>query len=258
VTPPLFMFPPVTGDTSCYVEVSAEITDRPVYMLHAVHADDSPRTVEALASRYLTDITTMADGAPLLLFGWSAGGLLAFEAARQARLAGVSIAGVALLEVRAPIDVMIDAVPGGLTELSTILPLARRLAYLVEAEPASTQAEITAMSPEQRIEAVHREAIRTGYLRPDASVLDTRRLIATFQWLGHAAMTYRPTPYAGRLTLFEVTSSLPAHPRPATLGWEPFASEIESIRVEGNVFSVLHPSRRKAFGQALLAWAQSR
>jgi len=114
------------------------------------------------------------------------------------------------------------------------------------------------MSADERIAAVHREAVRTEFLPAGADPIATRRLVSTFQWIGRAAMSYRPVPYPGHVTLFEATSELAEHPRPPTLGWERFVADLSHVPVDGNVFTVLQPARRQALGRALLAWAQGR
>ena len=246
---PLVMIHPVTGETSCYEEVAAELVDRTVYAFESpyLHGGDQPASIADIARAYLAELPP----GPLLLFAWSAGGIIAYEMAQQRE-----VRGLALLELRAPIDIMVDAVPGTeLTEDKTIMPLLKRFAQLYDETPGYTRDQIAAMGPAERIAAVEREAVRTGYWRQPG---DPRRLIETFQTLGRLGMTYRPAPYARRLTLLEVTESLPDHPRPATLGWERHAADLESITVGGNVFSCLHPQRRAALGRTLLAWARAR
>lgn len=242
------MIHPVTGETSCYDAVAAELVDRTVLAFEApcLHGAALPDSVEQIARDYLAEVPP----GPYLVFGWSAGGIIAYEMAQQR-----AAAGLALLELRAPVDAMVDAVPGTeLTELKTILPMLRRFPHMIEEPAAFTRDDVMAMSPAERIAAVEREALRTGFWQAPG---DTRRLIETFQTMGRLGMTYRPRPYARRLTLFEVIDSLPDHPRPPTLGWEAHAADIESITVAGNVFSCLHPKYRAGLGRALLAWAQS-
>jgi thioesterase domain-containing protein len=244
---PIAMIHPVTGEASCYDAVAAELADHTVYAFEApgLHGGEQPASIADIARDYLAELPP----GPVLLFGWSTGGIIAYEMAQHR-----TVAGLALLEVRAPVDAMVDAVPGtDLTELKTILPLLARFARLIEQAPRFTRDAVAAMSAAERIAAVAEEALRTGFWRTGG---DPQRMIATFQTLGRLGMSYRPAPYARRLTLFEVTESLPEHPRPPTLGWEPHAADRESISVGGNVFSCLHPSRCAALGRTLLDWAR--
>jgi thioesterase domain-containing protein len=76
--------------------------DRPVYGLsHVYHSDfleSRPESMEALAATYLDEVRQVRPHGPYHLCGFSAGGLVAFEMARQLLAAGETIGSLTLVE----------------------------------------------------------------------------------------------------------------------------------------------------------------
>jgi pimeloyl-ACP methyl ester carboxylesterase len=77
-------------------------SDRPVYGLsHVYHSDfmdESPDSMEELASLYLSEVRQVQPKGPYYFCGFSAGGLIAYEMARQLTEAGERIGNLLLVE----------------------------------------------------------------------------------------------------------------------------------------------------------------
>src|SRR6218665_1608222 len=89
--PPLFFVPPVGGSVLCYRPLAQALgPDQPFYGIqaHAAVEDSAFQTIEELASAYLEDMLEIQPQGPYLLGGWSMGGGVAFEIARQLRQRG--------------------------------------------------------------------------------------------------------------------------------------------------------------------------
>lgn len=75
---------------------------RPIYGLsHVYHSDfidESPESIESLAATYLSEIRQVQPNGPYHFCGFSAGGMIAFEIAKQLREAGESIGALTLIE----------------------------------------------------------------------------------------------------------------------------------------------------------------
>lgn len=105
---PLFLVHPVAGGVSCYLDLARRLDpDLPVYGLQIPGADDpsAPTTrlsLPELASRYLNAVRQVQERGPYRLGGWSMGGVLAYEMARQLRQEGQEIALLCLIESYAP------------------------------------------------------------------------------------------------------------------------------------------------------------
>ncbi len=102
---PLFLVCPASGSPMCYRELAAELgPDRPVYGLQSpgLGEGEAPcQTVGELAAHFLQAIQQVSPTGPLLLGGWSFGGLVALELARLLAACGRQ-AQVFLLDVGLP------------------------------------------------------------------------------------------------------------------------------------------------------------
>lgn len=100
--PPLFLVHPMGGNVLCYLPLARRLpSDQPLYALQAAGADPGTeplRTVAALAADYLEAIRTVQPHGPYTVGGWSFGGFVAFEMARQLRAAGERVDRLILLD----------------------------------------------------------------------------------------------------------------------------------------------------------------
>ncbi|EXJ13523.1 alpha/beta fold hydrolase [Imhoffiella purpurea] len=100
--PPILLFHPVGGNVLCYRPLAARLAGaHPVYAVEAPGADSGwPElpTVEAMAERYLSAIEQAVGTGPLILAGWSFGGLVAYEVARQRLERGREVRALVLLD----------------------------------------------------------------------------------------------------------------------------------------------------------------
>ena len=99
---PLFLMHGVKGDVFCFVELARLLAPgQPVYGLQAEGLDGrTPRheTLEAMAAHYVEEILSFQPQGPYHLGGFSLGGMIAYEAARQLRLRGHEVALLALID----------------------------------------------------------------------------------------------------------------------------------------------------------------
>ncbi|HEV3003090.1 MAG TPA: alpha/beta fold hydrolase, partial [Pirellulales bacterium] len=90
--PPLFCAHPAGGTVFCYRELARLLADdQPVYGLQARGIDgrEPPRArLEEMAADYVAEIRKAQPVGPYWLLGWSLGGLIVFEMARQLAAAG--------------------------------------------------------------------------------------------------------------------------------------------------------------------------
>jgi len=77
-------------------------SDRPLYGLsHVYHSDfldETPESIEELAAQYLSEIRQVQPSGPYFFCGFSAGGMIAFEIARQLLVDGETIGALMLVE----------------------------------------------------------------------------------------------------------------------------------------------------------------
>jgi thioesterase domain-containing protein/acyl carrier protein len=100
--PPLIMIPPAGGGLICYSDLARMLApDQPVLGVETVRGAESTGSVEALAGRYVRELRSASLNGPLRLAGWSFGGNVAFEMARQLAEQGRAVDLVLLLDSHA-------------------------------------------------------------------------------------------------------------------------------------------------------------
>ena len=101
--PPVFLIHPTGGTVDCYEPLAKAMSpDRPVFGIESPGLHDPTARlgdIEAIAARYVEEIRKQAPVGPYFLGGWSFGGVLAIEMARQLQQSGEEVAQVLLLDV---------------------------------------------------------------------------------------------------------------------------------------------------------------
>jgi amino acid adenylation domain-containing protein len=104
--PPLFCVHPVEGSALVYRDLARALgPERPFYGLQARAVEpgqETQRTIEGIAADYLAAIREVHPHGPYHLCGWSFGGVVAFEMARQLARAGVPVGALVLLDTPVP------------------------------------------------------------------------------------------------------------------------------------------------------------
>ena len=100
--PPLFLAPPVHGSPLCYVPLARLLS--PSWRCYGLRAPGMegemtpPATVDDIAAHYVAIIRELQPQGPYAIGGWSMGGIIAHEIARQLEQAGAKVAFLALIE----------------------------------------------------------------------------------------------------------------------------------------------------------------
>ena len=107
--PPLYLVHPVGGNVLCYRGLVSELKglSRKFYGLQsfgALHETSATYTLESIASHYIAAIKTAQPQGPYDLAGWSMGGVIAVEMARQLLAGGDEVQRLLLLDAPAPLD----------------------------------------------------------------------------------------------------------------------------------------------------------
>lgn len=102
---PLFLIHPIGGEVFCYNDLVSYLdTERSCYGLTYPNVKTSPKyqSIEDLASTYLDEIKKIQNDSKYLLGGWSYGGLISFEMAKQLNKQGKNIELLILIEPSIP------------------------------------------------------------------------------------------------------------------------------------------------------------
>ena len=238
--PPLFCVHPVGGNVLCYVELARALgPEQPLYGVQATavsgHDDSHPETLAAVAARYVAAITKVQPGGAYHLLGWSLGGVLAFEMARQLHQDGREVALLALLDSYAPeLQEPLGAARRSQDESQMISWFLRDLLqqHAKDVDPASWFDEGTDLGA--RLEHLRRK----GLLPVDTDPAQLAMLYAMFRRNLRLLHSHQPGFYPGSVVLLR--ASEPARTRADDRGWGGLCTgTLELLTVPGNHFSLL-------------------
>ncbi|HVR96715.1 MAG TPA: thioesterase domain-containing protein, partial [Thermoanaerobaculia bacterium] len=177
---------------------------------------------------------------PYFLGGWSMGGVVAYEMARQLEAQGERVALLAMLDSHLP-DAPQTQRPD---EEVLLVGFARDLGIQVNGFSLDRLApELRDLDPEQRLNRLLEEARQARLLPPDMDLPRLRRSFQVFQRNVEAMLSYQPpSPVATRIALFRAGApSVPApSPRSADLGWAPWTrGGLEVIEVPADHHAIV-------------------
>jgi thioesterase domain-containing protein/NADP-dependent 3-hydroxy acid dehydrogenase YdfG/acyl carrier protein len=238
---PLFLAHPAGGSTHVYRQLVALLgPDQPVYGLERLAGG----SVTERAARYVRLIRELRPTGPYRLGGWSFGGVLAFEMARQFAAAGEKVEAVLLLDSGLPVPVPPDEAARLLT--GRFLGF---VAYLRETYQAPIDVD-----PDRLRELAEDEQFELVLAQMSAAGLTARLPPAVWrhQIDSHtdtrALDEYRAGPYPGPVTLYRTTQPTPwtvtdpryEHPDTAR-GWDRFCTDLRIVPVPAHHLNLLDP-----------------
>ncbi|WEB38186.1 amino acid adenylation domain-containing protein [Streptomyces yunnanensis] len=208
--PPLFMVHPMGGNVLCYLRFARHLPDdQPLHALQAAGADPGTtplHTVEEIAHSYLTALRRVQPHGPYTLGGWSFGGFVAFEMARQLRAAGQEVDHLVLLDTTA----LSQGERHRHDDDALLGWFFWELLWLERGGDSPLQdipRELTSL--EEKFDFIARLATEAGVLPVGSSGAVIRRLFRVYQANWQAALDYRPRATDQELTLIRALEPLP-------------------------------------------------
>ncbi|GAA4185896.1 non-ribosomal peptide synthetase [Streptosporangium oxazolinicum] len=266
---PLFLVHPLGGNVLCYLRLARHLPDdQPVYALQAAGTEPGTeplRSVADLAASYLRSVRRIQPEGPLALGGWSFGGYVAFEMARQLQLAGETAEPLIMLDTIGPEPGHIpDAGDDSLLEwfFWELLWSDQGGMSEVEAIPAELNTET------DRIGFVIDRATKAGILPPGTSQASVLRLFELYKANWSALLNYRPGTTDVDVTLLKATDPLPdvlkpmhtartAYHDPAN-GWTAYtAGRVDVVPVPGDHLVLLDEPNVRTVAQIITNMTQS-
>ncbi|WP_191488524.1 non-ribosomal peptide synthetase [Pseudomonas sp. FEN] len=212
---PLFLVHPLGGEVQYVRDLAPELDPQvPVYGLAAsgLASGEIPLTeVAAMATRYLAAIRQVQPQGPYRIGGWSAGGLIAYEMARQLQAGGETLEFLGIIDASARPD---QAVPESLSEGQFLM------AWLPEQVDPTLLRQLRELAREGAIEAMltlcmaHRLLPEELPQDVDAGLLRSHLAVAYATRLAIGAYVSPPAPL--KLSLFTASGQERNDPM---LGW---------------------------------------
>ena len=238
---PLVCFHPAGGNVLCYKALADALgRDWPMYMVQAsgLEAGQSLQpSVELMITGYLPELQEIIRDRPIILLGWSFGGLLAWEAAERLRKFGTKIESVILLDSVASPD-----------PIRSILQKdeADFIASMFDEMGLGSAEYLRTLTPDERLDRIIQHAGGNDYLPEGLDRQHTRRLLALFQNNGLAALRYQPQTSENRILLIRpklASSQAPGIAGDDYNGWAQLCSRgVEVCWIDGTHGQMLtHP-----------------
>lgn len=212
---PTFCVAPMGGTAFCYLDLARSLPgDGPVFGLQAVGLEPGEQphaSLADIAAAHLAAARQVQPVGPLRLLGWSFGGEVAYEMARQCADDGAEAELLALVDPSLPTSLG-PRTPsvGGYDEDEEPAVMAAYLAYLgdlYEVDVALGTAELATMSSAERRHELTARMRAAQLIAPEATGGEELRLFEVFSANWRAHRNYRPKPYAGRTLIFWAESS---------------------------------------------------
>jgi amino acid adenylation domain-containing protein len=249
---PFFCVHPGGGNVLCYRDLANHLgLERPFYGLQArgVAEHQMPHTrIEDMAAYYLEAIRRVQPDGPYLLGGWSMGGVVAYEMARQLEAQGQWVALLALMDAR-PANSAEDAPQWD--EITLLANFARDLGLPVDSLQLSTD-ELARLDAEELLSYVLQRAIEAGIVSEDVQLAEVRRLFEVFKINVRARQIYRPQPSSTHVTLLKAAEQVAVDTADETMGWGALTSgEIEIHTVPGSHFTIVREPYVRSLAEQL-------
>ncbi|HVR99801.1 MAG TPA: thioesterase domain-containing protein, partial [Thermoanaerobaculia bacterium] len=235
--PPFFCVHAIGGAVLSYRDLALELgREQPFYGIQAagLAGERAVDDIPAMAAQYAAAVEAAAPHGPYLLGGWSFGGVVAFEMARQMRQRGRRVALVALLDSWAPALVPL---PVPVREDDLVRLYLRDQAGLQGLDVSWLDGEPPGMGEAAALNWLLARAHENGLLRANLRPEQVRPILDVYSANVRAGAAYQPQPGGGHLTLFRPGNS----PEP-TNGWSALADEpVEVHEMDADHYSMLAP-----------------
>jgi thioesterase domain-containing protein len=192
---------------------------------------------EEMVAHYLEKVRQVQPQGPYLLLGWSTGGIIAFEMARQLLAQQQAVAFLGILDA--------SAIPDSLTQAAddtTFLSLFLRNIFGTSTlDFASLEKHYRQLtSIDEQLIYVLTEVKKVGLLAPGISQEEFTHLFKIFRANVEAVLNYHPLPYPGKVQLYRAAEQQREPAIPPDLGWQTLVTgKLELILTGGNHHTML-------------------
>ncbi len=241
---PLFFIHPGGGTVFCYLELARSLgEDQPFYAFQArgIDGEDEPCTrIEEMAAAYLQQLHTCQPAGPYMLGGWSMGGVVAFEMARQLRIQGHEVALLALLDSYAPSAASASVAEGEDDEAVLWARFIMDLGGLAGKDFPSVSTILSQNQAGEHVSTLLAEAKSVSVLPPDMEALQLYRMFQVFKANSRAVRSYTPSPDAQRILLLHAQEQPDLTYQDPVQNWRRLtAGEVEVQSIPGNHYTIV-------------------
>ena len=203
--PPFFCVHALFGSVLCFIELARSLgIDQPFFGLESVGLQGTaePLTdIDAMAAAYIVAMRSRQPQGPYHIGGYSMGGVIAYEMARQLRCQRQEVASLVLFDSYTPEAAGLDDVRGLDDAGLMTWFLEDRGGWLSQHNPEMAKT-LQMLPPEQRIDHLLAELQSTGHVPPHVGPDRIGRYLRVLNANLQAFHRYRPGGYDGRIDFF--------------------------------------------------------
>ncbi|MCP3061461.1 alpha/beta fold hydrolase, partial [Myxococcus sp. K38C18041901] len=252
---PVFLVHAVGGAVGPYRLLSRWMgTDRPVYAFQSPGLDGIEPPLEhmdALVRRYVAAMRTVQPEGPYVLGGWSMGGVVAFEMARELERQGQRVEKLVLLDSFASTDELLTQGPD---DALLLAGMAMDLARTAGVESTLRPESLAGLSEDEQLTRVIAHARESGWLPRELQDADLRAWRDVTRANLRVLSTFRPGNYGGSVLLLRAKDAKRERSVEPTHGWSRFVAQ-EKLEVEdvpGTHYSLLHAPHVQALAARIV------
>jgi thioesterase domain-containing protein/acyl carrier protein len=232
---PFFCVHPAGGNVLCYNPLGQALgIDRPFYGFQApglLREREPILGVEALARHYVRALRKKQPAGPVHLGGWSTGGVVAFEMARQLEALGERPATLVLFDTLAP-----SAFPAW-SEIQLMVAFAGSQEVAFPAGGEISLARFASMARAEQLALIAERRRQTGSLAAEAGVEEVVAQWRVFSANVRSQKRYEPQRYGGDLLCFRALER--GANADIAAPWVELAAKIDVEEVPGNHESMM-------------------
>jgi amino acid adenylation domain-containing protein len=243
---PFFCVHPIGGNVLCYIELARGLgSEQPFYGLQADNAmARGPTDIEDMARRYVDETRKIQSEGPYVLGGWSFGGVVAYEMARQLQEQGQKVDRLVLFDSWAPSSSGNPAT--ALREDDSAELMAR---FLLDIGGISGKDipidfdDVRRLDDDERLKFILEQAMKFKILPPDIELSRLNDLFVIFKRHVRAIRKYAPRPLTADtfVILFRAGEGKDEILDSPALGWDELLANTLAVQdVPGNHYSMLY------------------
>jgi amino acid adenylation domain-containing protein len=239
---PFFCVHAIGGQVLCYLELAKNLgPERPFYGLQSPPANESgiAMSIEEMARLYCQEILHVQSEGPYLLGGWSMGGWIAFEMARQLKLSGKTVSLLALFDSYPPAGAGVGANGNEERRFSMLARFAADLSQSLGKDLTGLEERFLRSEPQQQWALLLETLVNDGFLPQDGAEILLKELLNIFTRNSAAIDNYLPVPQEQSTVLFQAADN---HAAP---GYDPqqwaalTGASLEIHKVPGDHYTLL-------------------
>ncbi len=231
-TKALFLVHPIAGTVTCYVDLARRLKAAiPVYGLQAPDAKVPALSLPQMAAHHVRTLRRAQPSGPYSLGGWSFGGVLAFEMARQLRQTGEKVDLLCLIESYTP--ELLRRFDAQSVSDNAGRPLAQAFAH-----DLFGIADLPAIAEDQDVATALMAMPALSDRFEDDDIGQMRRMLALYEAHNTALMAYQPGPCDVPITVLRTENAM----SDKTCGWAAVTKARVAVHIlPGDHYSVLLP-----------------